>query len=123
MTVYRIGPVIAGRILAETGDVARFATKDKFASSRATAPIDVSSSGQVRHRWLMSCLSAWYRSSSAPASDSSATTPPRRYCGTTPGRPGDQVMHLRYRVRKPQIRERTISGVHDKDQDDFVRGL
>ena len=33
-----IGPVIAGRLLAETGDVARFATKDKFASYNGTAP-------------------------------------------------------------------------------------
>ena len=31
-----IGPVIAGRLLAETGDVARFATKDKFASYNGT---------------------------------------------------------------------------------------
>src|SRR5206468_7164715 len=30
--LFGVGPVIAGRILAETGDVARFATKDKFAS-------------------------------------------------------------------------------------------
>jgi hypothetical protein len=49
-TLYGIGPVIAGRILAEAGDVARFATKDKFASYNGTAPIDVSSGDQVRHR-------------------------------------------------------------------------
>ena len=42
--------MIAGRILAEAGDVARFATKDKFASYNGTAPIDVSSGDQVRHR-------------------------------------------------------------------------
>jgi hypothetical protein len=40
----------AGRILAEVGDVARFATKDAFASYNGTAPIDVSSGDQVRHR-------------------------------------------------------------------------
>jgi hypothetical protein len=45
-----IGPVTAGRILAEVGDIARFATKDKFASYDGTAPIDVSCGGQVRHR-------------------------------------------------------------------------
>jgi transposase len=39
-----------GRILAEVGDVARFATKDAFASYNGTAPIDVSSGDQVRHR-------------------------------------------------------------------------
>ena len=49
-TLYGIGPVIAGRILAETGDVRRFATKDKFATYNGTAPIDVSSGEQIRHR-------------------------------------------------------------------------
>jgi len=48
--LFGIGPVIAGRILAEVGDVARFATKDAFASYNGTAPIDVSSGDQVRHR-------------------------------------------------------------------------
>ncbi len=49
-SLYGIGPVIAGRILAEVGDVARFATKDAFASYNGTAPIDVSSGDQIRHR-------------------------------------------------------------------------
>jgi transposase len=48
--LYGIGPVIAGRIVAEVGDVARFATKDTFASYNGTAPIDVSSGDQIRHR-------------------------------------------------------------------------
>ena len=48
--LFGIGPGIAGRILAEVGDVARFATKDAFASYNGTAPIDVSSGDQVRHR-------------------------------------------------------------------------
>jgi transposase len=50
ISLFGIGPVIAGRILAEVGDVSRFATKDKFASYNGTAPIDVSSGDQVRHR-------------------------------------------------------------------------
>lgn len=49
-SLYGIGPVIAGRLLAETGDVARFTTKDAFASYNGTAPIDASSGDQVRHR-------------------------------------------------------------------------
>jgi transposase len=49
-SLFGVGPVIAARILAETGDVSRFATKDKFASYNGTAPIDVSSGDQVRHR-------------------------------------------------------------------------
>jgi transposase len=48
--LYGIGPVIAGRIVAEVGDVARFATKDTFASYNGTAPIGVSSGDQIRHR-------------------------------------------------------------------------
>jgi transposase len=48
--LYGIGPVIAGRILAETGDVGWFAAKDHFASYNGTAPIDVSSGDQIRHR-------------------------------------------------------------------------
>jgi transposase len=48
--LFGVGSVIAGRILAEVGDVARFATKDTFASYNGTAPIDVSSGDQVRHR-------------------------------------------------------------------------
>jgi len=49
-TLFGIGPVIAGRILAETGDITPFATEDAFASYNGTAPIDVSSGDQIRHR-------------------------------------------------------------------------
>ena len=48
--LFGVGPVIAGRILAEVGDVARFATKGAFASYNGIAPIDVSSGEQIRHR-------------------------------------------------------------------------
>jgi len=48
--LFGVGPVIAGRLLAETGDVARFATKDAFASYNGTAPTGASSGEQVRHR-------------------------------------------------------------------------
>jgi transposase len=48
--LFGVGPVIAGRLLAETADVARFATKDTFASYNGTAPIDASSGEQARHR-------------------------------------------------------------------------
>jgi len=48
--LFGVGPVVAGRILAEVGDVARFATKDTFASYNGTAPIDASSGDQIRHR-------------------------------------------------------------------------
>ena len=48
--LYGIGPVIAGRILAEVDTIDRFPSKDHFASYNGTAPIDVSSGEQVRHR-------------------------------------------------------------------------
>jgi transposase len=37
-SLYGIGPLTAGRILAEVGDIARFATGDKFASYNGTPP-------------------------------------------------------------------------------------
>ena len=48
--LYGIGPIIAGRILAEVDTIDRFPSKDHFASYNGTAPIDVSSGEQVRHR-------------------------------------------------------------------------
>jgi transposase len=48
--LYGVGPVIAGRILAETETIGRFPSKDHFASYNGTAPIDASSGEQVRHR-------------------------------------------------------------------------
>src|SRR6185437_6099357 len=49
-SLFGVGPVTAGRILAEAGDVSRFATKDKFASYNGTAPTGASSGDQVRRR-------------------------------------------------------------------------
>lgn len=48
--LYGVGPVIAGRIIAEVEDIGRFPSKDHFASYNGTAPIDASSGEQVRHR-------------------------------------------------------------------------
>jgi transposase len=45
-----VGPVVAARILADTGDVARFADRNRFASWTGTAPIEASSGEIVRHR-------------------------------------------------------------------------
>ena len=45
-----IGPISAARILADVGDVARFADRNKFASWAGTAPLDASSGEQTRHR-------------------------------------------------------------------------
>ncbi|WP_433672182.1 IS110 family transposase [Nocardia sp. CA-136227] len=50
MDLHGIGPSSAARLLADTGDIHRFATKDRFASWNGTAPLDASSGDQQRHR-------------------------------------------------------------------------
>ena len=45
-----VGPVVAARILADVGDVTRFADRNRFASWTGTAPLDASSGEKVRHR-------------------------------------------------------------------------
>jgi transposase len=45
-----VGPVVAARTLADVGDVARFADRNRFASGTGTAPLDASSGEQIRHR-------------------------------------------------------------------------
>jgi len=50
MDIHGVGPVVAARILADVGDVSRFADRNRFASWTGTAPLDVSSGEQNRHR-------------------------------------------------------------------------
>jgi transposase len=45
-----IGPSGAARLLADVGDINRFADRDRFASWNGTAPLDASSGEQQRHR-------------------------------------------------------------------------
>jgi len=45
-----VGPIVATRVLADVGDVARFADRNRFASWTGTAPIEASSGETVRHR-------------------------------------------------------------------------
>jgi transposase len=45
-----VGPVVAARILADVGDITRFADRNRFASWTGTAPLDASSGEQNRHR-------------------------------------------------------------------------
>jgi transposase len=45
-----VGPVVAARTLADVGDIARFADRNRFASWTGTAPLDASSGEQHRHR-------------------------------------------------------------------------
>jgi transposase len=48
--IYGVGPVSAGLILGEVGDVSRFPSRNHFASYTGTAPVAVSSGDNNRHR-------------------------------------------------------------------------
>ncbi len=50
MDLRGVGPVVAARVLADVGDVTRFADRNRFASFTGTAPLDASSGEQNRHR-------------------------------------------------------------------------
>jgi transposase len=50
MDIHGVGPVVAARVLADVGDVTRFANRNRFASWTGTAPLDASSGEQNRHR-------------------------------------------------------------------------
>ncbi|MFI2652282.1 transposase [Micromonospora fulviviridis] len=50
MDLHGIGPSGAARLLADVGDIRRFADRDRFASWNGTAPLDASSGDQKRHR-------------------------------------------------------------------------
>jgi transposase len=50
MDLRGVGPVVAARILADVGDITRFADRNRFASWTGTAPLDASSGEQIRHR-------------------------------------------------------------------------
>ena len=49
-TTKGIGPITAALILGEVGNIARFPSKDHFASYTGTAPLEASSGDIVRHR-------------------------------------------------------------------------
>ena len=48
--VHGLGVVVAAKLLGHVGDIGRFPSQDHFASYTATAPLDVSSGNQQRHR-------------------------------------------------------------------------
>jgi transposase len=50
MDLHGIGPSGAAGLLADVGDIGRFAHRDRFASWNGTAPLDASSGEQKRHR-------------------------------------------------------------------------
>jgi transposase len=48
--VYGVGPVLAAKLLGQTGDITRFPGRDHFASYTGTAPVEASSGDVRRHR-------------------------------------------------------------------------
>ena len=48
--VFGVGPVIAGTVIGDIGDVSRFPGRDHFASYNGTAPVEVSSGNRKIHR-------------------------------------------------------------------------
>ena len=48
--VFGIGPIIAAMLIGYTGDITRFATRDRYAAYNGTAPVEFSSGGRTVHR-------------------------------------------------------------------------
>jgi transposase len=45
--IFGVGPAVAAAVLGDTGDIARFPSRDHFAAYNGTAPVEVSSGGRV----------------------------------------------------------------------------
>jgi transposase len=48
--LYGVGPILAAMLIGYTGDITRFADRDRFAAYNGTAPVEFSSGGRVVHR-------------------------------------------------------------------------
>ena len=48
--VFGIGPIIAAMLIGYTGDIERFADRDRYAAYNGTAPVEFSSGGRIAHR-------------------------------------------------------------------------
>ncbi|HPU40707.1 MAG TPA: transposase, partial [Microthrixaceae bacterium] len=48
--IFGVGPIIAAMLIGFTGDVDRFANRDRYAAYNGTAPVEFSSGGRTVHR-------------------------------------------------------------------------
>lgn len=48
--LFGVGPIVACLVIGYTGDVSRFANRDRYAAYTGTAPVEFSSGGRVVHR-------------------------------------------------------------------------
>ena len=128
MDLHGIGPSGAARLLADVGNIRRFADRDRFASWNGTAPLDASSGDQQRHRlsragnrrsscslvleiFWMCCFSLRHRSDSAVSS--SRRQPPHQPHAAHHGRRPAAQPHRRPRLlRREESRRENLHGSH-----------
>ena len=48
--VFGVGPILAAMLIGYTGDIGRFANRDRYAAYNGTAPVEFSSAGRTVHR-------------------------------------------------------------------------
>jgi transposase len=48
--IYGVGPILAAGLIGYSGDITRFANRDRYAAYNGTAPIEFSSGGRIVHR-------------------------------------------------------------------------
>ena len=48
--LFGVGPIIAAMLIGYTGDIRRFANRDRYAAYNGTAPVEFSSGGRIVHR-------------------------------------------------------------------------
>ena len=48
--IYGVGPIIAAMLIGYSGDISRFANRDRYAAYNGTAPVEYSSGGRTVHR-------------------------------------------------------------------------
>jgi len=96
--IFGISEVLAAKILGHSGDISRFANADHYASYTGTAPIEVSSGEQRRHRLSRAATApsttpcTWPRASRPCTPDPAARTtcanrpntrPPPKHCAAS----------------------------------------
>lgn len=48
--IYGVGPIVAAMLIGYSGDISRFANRDRYAAYNGTAPVEYSSAGPTVHR-------------------------------------------------------------------------
>jgi hypothetical protein len=114
MDITGVGPAGAARILADVGDIARFADRNRFASWTGTAPLDASSGEQDRHRHIDT--SDQPLPGPAPTTLPAATAPANPRPGSAPQQPRRRAGAVK--VQRPTGRTTltaTSAGAHSKE--------